>query len=280
LGFAWKPLSSDRFVVRGGAGVFYDRSGISGYNSAQVQNFPYTIPVFQGGPANFAASEQVPYPSAIGATLGWLPRWMNINPVTQTGTSSALNVVLMDPHYSVPTTYQWNLNTQYEFHSGWVLETGYVGSHSIHQLYSSGVPGNSGNGFHYINEPLLATAGNPVNGITTNTSTNAALRVPYLGFSGLGLAELTPAGKTLFDSLQVTVRKQLSHGVSMQAAYTWARVLTTVDHPLYNDPNFENYGPSSYYRPQRLTVSYSYDIPPATTRGSLARLSMAGILRG
>jgi hypothetical protein len=278
-GFAWKPFSSDRFVVRGGFGVFYDRSGIAGYNSAVVQNFPYAIPVFQStAAANWQASEAVPYPAAAAARLaspatgglGWAAaaRWVNIdtNPVSvadpkgQTGTGSNLNVIVMDPHYSVPTTYQYNLNTQYEFHSGWVLETGYVGSHSIHQLYIGGGTAG-GNGFRQLNEPTLATATTPVNGITTNTSGNAVLRVPYLGFQTGGLTELTPSGKTLFDSLQVTVRKQLSHGLSMQTAYTWSRVLTTVDHVTYNDPNFEQYGPSAYYRPHRLTISYSYDLP-------------------
>ncbi len=290
LGFAWKPFSSDRFVVRGGTGVFYDRSGIAGYNSAQVQNFPYAIPVFQStAAANWQASEAVPYPAAAAARavspatggLGWgpAPRWVNINTVTQTGTGSNLNVIVMDPHYSVPTTYQWNLNTQYEFHSGWVLEAGYVGSHSIHQLYTGGGTAG-GNGFRQLNEPALATAGNPVNGITTNTSSNAVLRVPYLGFQTGGLTELTPSGKTLFDSLQLTVRKQFSHGFLMQAAYTWARVLTTVDHVTYNDPNFEQYGPSAYYRPQRLTVSYSYDLPFGNHTGFMGKIANGWNLAG
>jgi hypothetical protein len=271
LGFAWKPLATDRFVVRGGFGTFYDRSGIAGYNSAVVQNFPYAVPVFQStSAANWQATEAIPYPAADAARLaspatgglGWAAatRWENINTTAQTGTGSNLNVIVMDPHFQVPTTYQWNLNTQYEFLSGWVLETGYVGSHSIHQLYT-GAGTAGGNGFHEINEPTLATATTPVNGITTNTSSNAALRVPFLGFTPGGLAYLTPAGKTLFDSLQVTVRKQLTHGLTMQTAYTWSRVLTTVDHATYNDPNTEHYGPSAYYRPHRLTISYGYDLP-------------------
>ena len=291
LGFAWKPLSSDRFVVRGGAGVFYDRSGISGYNSAVVQNFPYAIPAFQPTQAtNWAATEAIPYPTANAARLaspstgglGWASaaRWININPTGATQvTGSNLNVIVMDPHYSVPTTYQWNLNTQYEFHSGWVLETGYVGSHSIHQLYIGGGTAG-GNGFLQLNEAQLATAGNPVNGLTTNTSTNASGRVPYLGFTPGGLAELTPAGKTLFDSFQVTVRKQLSHGLSMQTAYTWARVLTTVDHDTYNDPNSVNKGPSAYYRPQRLTISYSYDLPFGHHDGFLDKVASGWNLAG
>ncbi len=33
-------------------------------------------------------------------------------------------------------TYEWNLNTQYEFLPSWVLEVGYVGARGIHQLFT------------------------------------------------------------------------------------------------------------------------------------------------
>ncbi|MGD0906172.1 MAG: carboxypeptidase-like regulatory domain-containing protein [Candidatus Acidiferrales bacterium] len=286
FGFAWRPLASDRFVVRGGAGIFYDRSGIAGYNSAVVQNFPYAVPAFQAsGAANYAASEAVPYPTAVAALaaspstggLGWAAatRWFN----AATSSSSALNVLVMPPNFQVPTTYEWNLQTQYEFRPTWVLEVGYVGSHSIHQLLAS-IPGGSQE-VDQLNVPALATATSSVNGISTNTAANAALRVPYLGFATAGLAELGNLGKTLFDSAQVTVRKQMSHGLTMQAAYTWARALTTADHFLYNNPNIENYGPSSYYRPQRLTISYGWDIPSGHHEGLMGKFvngwNLAGV---
>ena len=38
-----------------------------------------------------------------------------------------------EPNLTVPSTYQWNLNTQYEFLPSWLLELAYVGSHGIHQ---------------------------------------------------------------------------------------------------------------------------------------------------
>jgi hypothetical protein len=38
-------------------------------------------------------------------------------------------------------------------------------------------------------------------------------------------------------------------------------VVTTVDHNPYGDPNVQHYGPSSFYRPQRLTISYGWNLP-------------------
>jgi hypothetical protein len=276
-GFAWRPLSTDRFVVRGGAGYFYDRMGIGALNSSSVQIAPYAVPVFQSGTANYAATEALPYQPA---SLGWSPRWISINTANGTGTSSNLNVVVMAPQWVVPTTYQWNLNTQYEFLPQWVLEVGYIGSHSIRQLGVASADSGSTANTLQLNEPLLATAGNPVNGVTTNTSSNAVLRVPYLGFSALGMPELVDSGKTLSDSLQITVRKQMSYGLEMQAAYTWASVLTTVDHNPYGDPNVQHYGPSSFYRPQRLTISYGWNLPFGHHDGFVGKIADGWNLSG
>ena len=266
LGFAWKPLATDRFVVRGGAGYFYDKPGLSAFDNTFIQAYPYTAPAFQTGAANYFATDAMPYAPA---SIGWAPRWVNIT--GQTGTSSNLNVDLMGPVYLVPTTYQWNLNTQYEFLPQWVLEVGYVGSRAIHQVPDF-IPGG-GFAFHQLNEAQLASPTNPINGITTNTVANAAVRVPYLGFSAAGLADDPTIGDSKFNSLQVTVRKQMSHGLQMQAAYTFSRSFTNTAYDVYNDPNIKRYGPYAYYRPHRLAITYAWDLPFGKHEGLLDKVA-------
>jgi hypothetical protein len=286
VGFAWRPLSSDRFVVRGGVGVFYDRQGIAAYNSSAVQIWPYAVPVFQVSNAtNQGASEAVPYFSVPNPpVLGWSSgaRWVSITTTgaaANTGSSSNLAVNVMNPIFHYPATYQWNLNTQYEFAPSWVLEVGYVGSHSVDQG-GVALTGGGSQGLQ-INESLLATATTPVNGITVNTTTNTAERVPYLGFSPTGLNTFINAGRTLFDSLQVTVRKRMSHGIELQAAYTWAQDLSTADHYSYNDPDAPTpYGRSSYYRPQRLAINYSWDLPFGKHDGLVGKFTNGWSLAG
>ncbi|MGD0964869.1 MAG: carboxypeptidase-like regulatory domain-containing protein [Candidatus Acidiferrales bacterium] len=281
FGFAWRPLSSDRFVVRGGIGTFYDRQGIAAYNSSAVQIWPYAVPVFQASSAtNQGSSEATPYfnvPSSVGWASG--ARYVTINTATNTGTSSNLAVNVMDPIYRYPTTYQWNVNTQYEFKPSWVLEVGYVGSHSVSQG-GVALTGGGSQGLP-LNEPLLASAAAPVNGITVNTTGNTAERVPYLGFSPTGLNTFINAGRTLFDSMQVTVRKRMSHGLELQAAYTWAQDLSTADHYVYDDPDLPTpYGRSSYYRPQRLTINYSWDLPFGKHEGLVGKVANGWSLAG
>ena len=50
--------------------------------------------------------------------------------------------------------------------------------------------------------------------------------MPYVGYAPAGLQATAFDGISNYNSLQVTVRKQLSHGVSFQGAYTWSKSLT------------------------------------------------------
>ena len=274
LGFAWRPLASDRFVVRGGAGYFYDRVGWLITVSGPQAEIPYAVVVSASGAANYFSTEAQPYAPT---SLGWTPRWVSINTASQTGTSSNLTEQVFDPNSNTPTTYEWNLNSQYEFLHQWVLEVGYVGTRGIHQAFS-------GTGtILQINGAELASPTNPINGITTNTVANASLRAPYLGFGPGGLSDAYYIGDSKFNSLQATVRKQFSHGFQLQAAYTFSRSFTTVPYVTLANVNpfvRPQYGLDSAYRPQRLTINYGWDLPFGKHEGLLEKVASGWNLAG
>jgi hypothetical protein len=279
VGFAWKPLSSDRFVVRGGFGYFYDRAGELVTSRGPQAEVPYSVIVAQAGASNYFSTEAQPYAPT---SLGFLPRWVNINTATNTGTSSNLNEIVMPPNPDTPTTYEWSLNTQYEFLPSWVLELGYVGTRGIHQLFSGATSAS-----YQLNDAQLASAANPVNGITTNTVANASLRAPYLGFGPGNLAEDAFLGDSKFNSVQATVRKQFSHGFQLQAAYTFSRSFTTIPYvviPNVSSPTasfgLAQYGLDSGYRPQRLTINYVWDVPFGNHEGLLGKVANGWSLAG
>ena len=107
---------------------------------------------------------------------------------------------------------------------------------------------------HQINEAQLASAADPINGVMTNTTSNASLRVPYLGFAPAGLGDDQAISDSKYNSLQATVRKQFSHGLTLQAAYSYSRGVTTTSYINFNDPDLPlQYGLTPFIHPQRFT---------------------------
>ena len=120
-------------------------------------------------------------------------------------------------------------------------------------------------------------------GVSTGAG-GTTLRSPYLGFQPTeGATGTTNSFK--YNSLQATVRKQFSRGLSFQAAYTWSRAfnLSYVGNPNAsfsdNVPVISEYGLNAGtsagvggYRPHRLTVNYSWLLPLGHHQGLVDKL--------
>jgi hypothetical protein len=258
LGFAYQVNS--KLVIRGGAGLFYDRIGADRFVHAVEQGNPYATTLDYSGSAAAPFTIQNPFPNL---PLGqFVQRWANFSTLQ----SSELSVPYLAQAIHTPLVRQYNLNIQYEFAPRWVLEVGYVGSSGINLLDYN----------HNVNTALLASAADPINGLTTTTVGNVALRTPYIGYAPAGLQGTDFDGIANYNSLQITVRKQFSHGLTMQANYTWSKSLTdlTVDSANSNNASYllQQYGPSYFNRPQRFIINYSYDLPFGKHNGFTGKL--------
>ena len=122
----------------------------------------------------------------------------------------------------------------------------------------------------------------PIRGETTNTLGNLPLRQPIEGFNSSAASTVESAGASWYNALGVSLNKRLSHGLQFLASYTWTSALET--NPGYvnglldggtlqgNQTDRSNYGFDSTIRPQRLVVSYVYDLPsPANHFSALGR---------
>jgi hypothetical protein len=180
-----------------------------------------------------------------------------------------------------PLVEQYNLNAQQQLPANLILEVGYVGTRGTRLAESRS-----------LNRAFLASPTNPINGVTTNTvaSANLQARVPYQGFTPGGVTRIETYGFSNFNSMQATLKRQMSHGVFLQAAYTWGRALTTVTggdgtNGVFsggsgnsNDPNnrYARYGPAGYDRTNRVVVAYSWQLPGWKDGNAFERVATSG----
>ena len=276
VGFAWQPLSdTGKFVVRGGYGWFYDR--IHGNLDTLSQNGP---PLNAGSAAGSGAANAL----ATNATP-FFPVFQPGFPSYLRTPTSKLSSDFLDEAIVPPLVQNYNLNIEYAFQSSMTLAVGYVGSRG-ERLQTA----------QQVNEPILATASQPVNCatpvtgcVTTNTAANAAMRVPILGYNATGLLDFGNEGDSNYHSLQVVLRKHFAKGLQFQASYTFSRAMsdvtglggttqTTGGNVDSNDPNnrAQQYGPADFNRPQRFVINYYYDFPAYHANRGLAGRLLSG----
>ncbi len=144
------------------------------------------------------------------------------------------------------------------------------------------------------NQPLIASGTNPVHGQTSTTVANLTQRVPYLGVSSSS-SEYESAAYGNYNSLQVSLTKRMSNGLTLLASYTRSKNLDISSGANYLSS--EDLGgvtgnqttPQVAYaladtdRPNRLVVSFDYIVPAvhmnlAPVRAALSHWALSGIV--
>jgi carboxypeptidase family protein len=233
VGFSWDPKGDGKMAVRGAFGIFHDRVFGNLFGNARgnppfeqdYNSFPAdTINGFYAG----AVNGPFPLPSVPNTTPS--PIIPDYDPSLGVG---ALAPVLFDPHFRNAASNNWNLGIQRELPGNNVLDLSYVGSEG-HHIYreidpNSPVPG--------LVQQLLTYCSDPTNafGCTTDDvrSTNLYLGAQFgaLPFNAVAHNALfqpffqASTANSFYNSLQVKFTHRLSHGIQVQAAYTWAHAI-------------------------------------------------------
>ena len=268
VGFAWQPLAnSNRLVVRGGYGVYYDRENSRLLND-QLLNFPYytlaeteftpvstpfvQVPQPSAFPLKFNNGMVFPFPGIAGPPALFLQAPSILSPAGVAVVSA--NGIYPDIHdFRTPYIQQYSLGVQYEFAPGWLLDLSYVGSagRKLYRLMDLNQP------FGTLPPALLAGPLSP--GLSS------------LVVQGFGVHLMESSANSSYNSLQMTVRKQLKHGLQFLAAYTYSHSLDdysgdptgTSDVTVVpgNQAVLNNYASSDFDRRHRLVFSGLYELP-------------------
>ncbi|MGH9844267.1 MAG: TonB-dependent receptor domain-containing protein [Blastocatellia bacterium] len=256
LGFAWQVLpNSSRLALRGGYGLYYSRlASQTPFQLSFGQPFALGLTTPLGGVASFS-NPFPPFPTAF-------PVWTPYTP------TSNLSFATLAPDYRPSMTQQYSLNIQSQLAHDFLLEVGYVGTRGMHLLRTRSP-----------NQALLASASNPIRGVTTNTVANIPQRVPFQGLA-TGVRLIETAGESFYNGLEASLTKRFSRGLQFLASYTFSKSLDTdaanVDATGnatntigdQNDPR-SRYGRSAFDRAHRLVLSYVYQFPIPAERAGL-----------
>ncbi len=261
VGFAYDVTGDGKTVVRGGFGMFFERvQGNDVYNAALNPPFAY-----QPSANNVYFSN--PNTSALTGTT-----------TTQTFPSTLTSLKYTYPN---PGTAMFSFGVQHQIAASIVGVMQYAGSTGWHQSDDR----------HINTLPLTATdPAAPTNPYydregVANGSLNANRYRQYLGFSDINQEENTT--NFSYNSLQVGLRMEAKHGLTVELAYTYSHEIDEVSTDLtaVSNPFNAAYdrGSGSFDRRHDFNANYIYNLPffshspHALERTTLGGWSISGI---
>jgi hypothetical protein len=293
FGFAWSPSNgpkaligdtgAHKFSIRGGVGLYYNRDQEEGQlqNLGDLPNFLASQGATQvtcpnGNPCSPALAN--PFTDVATGTAGTNPF-----PYTPPAKGAALNwpeytyedISEINRNYSTPYIYNFNLNIQRELPGAMILQIGYVGSagHKLATEHEADPITAAGHAACLSNPTCIAYAAyqhiyfpqDAAQPATTDGSPDY-----------ISVGTLDTEGSSNYSSLQVSVNKNPTHGLSFTMAYTYSHALDNASglessgffsRSMNNVPGYQwmNYGDSDYDARQRFVASYDYRIPIFTS---------------
>ena len=238
IGLAWVPpvalIPGRQTVIRAGYGIYYDTAPLT--NFVRLSQNPV------GSTGGFTVVPSAPIPFDVGVAIFG----------TGGGFPAISDVSSIDHNLRTPYTQSWNLNLQQELSSKFVLQVGYVGNKSTHQLQLLD-----------INQPTPSASG-----------TDSQLRRPFNAqFPSLRqINTISSPGWANYNSFQTTLKSTDFHGLTTQIAFTWSHNIDTASEvedffgtsgyvPQDSRNLAGSVGNSEFDQRRSLMITYIYAVP-------------------
>ncbi len=186
--------------------------------------------------------------------------------------ASPCDLMGVDPKLRLPYVVNYNLSVQHQLGSNFSVEVAYVGNHGYRLLNFADINQAPLGAAYCLNSPLTAAqladacGTGPNAGVTSQAVQEARpyfTKFPYLGFINF----ITNKSYSNYNSVQVTLTKRMSQGLSFTAGYTYAHGLDSGSLNRFglNPEDSTNlageYGNSDFDIRHRLTFTVTYNIP-------------------
>ena len=294
-GFSWDPTGRGKWAVRGGAQIAYDVIP----NNFAINSLPPQLQTEQnpditcslsGAPAWCASYLNPADKTGKGFLLGGGLLQVNVPPATQLDARGATGSLI--PDQVAPKVIGWSLGVQHELFRDTSIEVRYVGTRSLslpvqQRLNSASAfdPNFPGGGlaplptyFKPSDVPAAVTA--PVDTLgSLKTFNKKPLSVD--GFLGV-MTTFPPKGSGIYHAGSVDLMHRFAKGFYFRANYTFEKNIDNSTNELFSSfvnprraqdgNNFANErGRSVLDLPQKLAVTWVYDIPNVRTENRILR---------
>lgn len=199
VGLAYDPKGDGRTSIRSGFGVYYDSPEIYMLNALSDQApFGYDENLIGGDFDNpYAGREQY---NVFPLSAGFLK-----NP--DLPFQLPLFAYAEEATFPQATTYEYNFSVEHELGQSWLMRIAYVGSASSH-LFES----------HDINAPIYNFSETLDQNLLTINQRRPRPQYQQLYILGTGY-------NANYNSLQLSVDKRLSHGLTLTSNYVWSKAI-------------------------------------------------------
>jgi Carboxypeptidase regulatory-like domain len=240
--FGFSAQATNKLVIRGTYGIYYDLPNLNGFFDNRPGN---------GASVGVQANKTGPSPVFTVSKSSAYQILTDVNPLPSTGAAATFGVSTVDPGFRNAYVHNFNLNTQYQLGRNSILQISYVGAlgRRLFNLID-------------INQAAANSTG------STQQSTR-----PYFSkfpsFAAINQYESKAASN--FHSLQAMIRTSSFHGLTAQAAYTYGHSLDNVSGTRgfapQNSLNLSGeYGNADFDTRHTFNAYAVYEVPKFTER--------------
>src|SRR5579872_4099691 len=233
VGFAWDIFHNGKTVLRSGYAFQVDEP-ITGMVTGLSSNPPFALPI-----------------SVAANPISGLSALFN-------GTPASISPSMTNPNFRDANIQSWNLNVQQQITRSSSMMVGYFGSKGTHLEIDQNI-----NQFGVLGSPQIKGL-NPTRPFTTLSANSPILPGVTLANS---ITEHNSDSNSSYNALWVSGNKQMSHGLQLNASYTYSHSIDDASRNLQGIvlPDSTNLargrGSSDFDARQRIVMNAVYDLP-------------------